>query len=136
MNIYMAIILHKILLQVKPISWYFVLLFYKIIAFLLKLWPYGFVCLQWPCFWQILLFLRRDVTNKALHICFYSDNENLFLINYYTYKYWIAVALKAVYANHLNTIIIILFEGYFNYLVYFILVLYIISGIHTFKHYP
>ena len=75
------------------------------------------------------------MTNRALHIRFYSGDENLFfVINHYTRKYWIAAALKAVCANHLNTVIIILSKGYFNYLVYFILVLYIMSGLHTFKH--
>ncbi len=75
------------------------------------------------------------MTNRALHFRFYSGDENLFfVINHYTRKYWIAAILKAVCVNHLNTIIIILFESCFNYLVYFILVLYIMSKIHTFKY--
>ncbi len=132
MDIYVAMILCKILSRVQLISWYFVPLFYRIVALLLKLWPCGLMCPRWLCFCQVLLFLQRDVTNRALHIRFYSGDENLFfVINHYIRKYWIAEALKAVCANHLNIVIIILFEDCFNYWVYFILILYIMSGIHT-----
>ena len=112
MDIYVPMITCKTLSQVQLISWYFVLLFYRIVALLLKLCPCGFMCPWWPCFCQILSFLRKNVTNIALHIFFYSGNENLFfVINHYTCKYWIPAALKAVCANHLNTIILILLEG-------------------------